>query len=104
MDSRRGVLSFDAPVYWNEILAFAKVGGGVETDAWRKARLALPLEHCRAALNDLIEKIQFRNCRVNESFLRALHLSRLRSRSATARYECFPSKIYANSLALESDP
>ncbi len=73
------MLSFDAPVYWNEILAFAKVGGGVETDAWRKARLALPLEHCRAALNDLIEKIQFRNCRVNESFLRALHLSRLRS-------------------------
>jgi len=40
-------------VYWNEILAFAKVGGGVETDDWRNARLALPLEHCRAALNDL---------------------------------------------------
>jgi hypothetical protein len=75
MDSPRGVLSFDAPVYWNEILAFAKVGGGVETDAWRKARLALPLEHCRAALNDLIVRVQFRNCRVNESFLRALHLT-----------------------------
>ena len=74
MDSPRGVVSFDAPEFWNEIVAFAKVPGGVETDAWRKARLGLSLEHCRAALNDLLVKIQFRNCHVNEGFLRALHL------------------------------
>jgi endoglucanase len=74
IDSPRGVVSFDPPVYWDEILKFARICGGVETDTWRKARLALPLDHCRAALNDIIVKSQFRNCKVNASFLRALHL------------------------------
>ncbi len=75
MDSPRGVVSFDRPVYWDEILNFAKICGGVETDAWRKARLSLSVEHCRAALNDLILKCQFRNSHVNKDFLRALHLT-----------------------------
>lgn len=74
MDSTRGVVSFSPPVYWDEIRKFAEVPGGINSENWRKARFALPLDHSRAALNDLVEKIKFQNCRINDNYLRALHL------------------------------
>ncbi len=75
MDSPRGVVSYGVPVYWDEVQKFAKVCGGVESKDWRAARLALPVELGRVALADLLEKIKFRNCQVNQSFLKALHLT-----------------------------
>ncbi len=76
MDSTRGVVSFDVPIHWDEIQRFAKICGGVSSEERRKARFALPIEDCRAALSDFIVKCQFNNCRINPDCLKALHLKR----------------------------
>jgi hypothetical protein len=74
MDSTCGVVSFSPPVYWDEICKLAEVPGGFNSENWRKARFALAPGHSRAALNDLLEKIQLQNCRFDDNYLRALHL------------------------------
>ena len=74
MDSPRGVVSFDVPVHWDEIQKFAKICGGVSSEARRKARFALSVEDCRAAFHDFIVKSRFTDCRINQTYLAALHL------------------------------
>jgi hypothetical protein len=74
MENHSGVVTFEKPVYWDEIISYAGVPG---TSASTEARLARrpAVEHSRRALEDLLEKIQFRNCAVNASYLKALGLS-----------------------------
>jgi hypothetical protein len=74
MEKSSSVVSFAQPVYWSEILAYAKMPGNTgETEKRIAARPSL--EHSREALKDLLEKVSFGNCRVNSSYLKALGLS-----------------------------
>ena len=71
--SKSGVVAWEKPVYWDEIVAYAKTPPA--TGLAEKQIAARPsLEHSRQALNDLLEKIQLSHCRVNEGYLKALGL------------------------------
>ncbi len=63
--------SIQPPEYWDEIAAFAKLPQGTG-NAEKLIAARPPLEHCRKALEDLLEKIQFNACRVNAGYLQAL--------------------------------
>jgi len=73
MDSPRSIVSFARPQYWDEIVTYAKLPGGLGSAEQRIAKRP-PQEHINAAFNDLLENIQFRNCRVNQGYLKALGL------------------------------
>ena len=71
MDQTSSVVTFAKPVRWDEIVAYAKLPGGVgEIDKRPKARPSV--EHSREALTDLLKQIRFENRRVNQGYLRAL--------------------------------
>jgi len=71
MDQTSSVVTFARPVYWDEIVAYAKFPGGVgELDKRPTARPSV--EHAQAALADLLKQIRFENRRVNEGYLKAL--------------------------------
>ncbi len=74
MDSPRGIVSFAQPQYWDEIVAYAKLTGGTGEVKKHIAKRP-PQEHINAAFTELLEKIQFSKCRVNEGYLKALGLS-----------------------------
>ncbi|HTQ53561.1 MAG TPA: cellulase family glycosylhydrolase [Bryobacteraceae bacterium] len=71
MDATSSPVSFARPVFWNEIVAYAALPGGVGA-AEDKMKKRPPAEHVRAAFADLLEKIKLENCRVNEGYLKAL--------------------------------
>ena len=73
MDSPRSLASFSRPVYWDEIVAYAKLPGGMGDTKQRIAKRP-PQEHINAAFAELLENIQFRKCRVNEGYVKALGL------------------------------
>jgi len=66
-------VSWLKPVYWDDIVAFAKTRGSTG-DSEKQIAARPSLEHSRAALEDLLQKVQFRNCRVNSGYLQALGL------------------------------
>lgn len=71
LDQTSSVVTFARPVYWDEIVAYAKLPGGVgEVEKRLAARPSM--EHAQAALADLLKQIRFENRRVNEGFLKAL--------------------------------
>jgi endoglucanase len=73
LEKTSAFVSWQKPVYWDEIVAFAKIRTG--TGAAEKQVAARPsLEHSRAALQDLLQKVQFHNCQVNPGYLGALGL------------------------------
>jgi hypothetical protein len=73
MDSPRSVVSFARPIYWDEIVAYAKLPGN--TGATEKRIAARPpQEHINAAFAELLDNIQFSKCRVNQGYLKALGL------------------------------
>jgi hypothetical protein len=71
MDATTAPVSFDRPVYWDEIVAYAKLPGGTG-DTEKRIALRPPQEHIDAAFADLLDKIQFSKCRVNHGYLKAL--------------------------------
>jgi endoglucanase len=73
MDSTSCVASFERPLYWNEIVSYAREPGGTG-EVEKRQKMRPNLEHAQAAFSDLIKKSQFRNCRINEGYLRALGL------------------------------
>jgi aryl-phospho-beta-D-glucosidase BglC (GH1 family) len=73
MDQTSSVVTFARPQYWDEILAFAKLSGGVG-DAEKRIAARPPADHVREALADLLKQIRFENRRTNEGYLRALGL------------------------------
>ena len=66
-------VSWQKPVYWDDIVAFAKTRGSTG-DSEKQIAARPSLEHSRAALQDMLQKVQFRNCRVNPGYLHALGL------------------------------
>ncbi len=73
MDATSSPVSFDRPVYWDEIVAYAKLTGGTGATEKRIAQRP-PQEHINAAFADLLDKVQFGKCHVNEGYLKALGL------------------------------
>lgn len=73
MEKASAFVSWQKPVYWDEIVAFAKTRGS--TGGAEKQIAARPsLEHSRAALQDLLSQIRLKNCRVNAGYIGALGL------------------------------
>ena len=68
------MVSIPKPLYWDEIVAFAKQPGGTGHAAARIAARP-PLEHCRTAAQQLLENIRLEKCRVNAGYLQALGLT-----------------------------
>jgi aryl-phospho-beta-D-glucosidase BglC (GH1 family) len=67
------MVSIAKPFYWDEITAFAKMPGG--TGAAEKRIAVRPsLEHSRAAMDDLLQKVRFSECSINRGYLTALAL------------------------------
>jgi endoglucanase len=67
------MVSIQPPMYWDEIVAFAKLPQG--TGNAEKLIAARPsLEHARKALDDLLEKIRLESCYPNAGYFQALGL------------------------------
>jgi aryl-phospho-beta-D-glucosidase BglC (GH1 family) len=73
MEQTSSVTAFIKPAHWDEIVAYAKMPGN-SGDAEKRIASRPSLEHAREALRDLLQRIRFENCRVNEGFLKALGL------------------------------
>lgn len=69
MDSTRGIASFTKTKEWEEIIKYAE-GSRKNYDELRKNRPKR--EVVNKALNDLLENIKFKNCTINNGYLKAL--------------------------------
>jgi DNA polymerase III epsilon subunit-like protein len=69
MERPSAMVSFDRPVHWDEVVAYAKLRDA-SFDAKRKARPSIAV--ATATFDDLLQKIRFANGRVNDGYLRAL--------------------------------
>jgi endoglucanase len=74
MDSGSAPVTFKRPRYWDEIVAFAQTRAGLG-DAEKQIARRPPIDHIRAAFDDLLENIRFENCVHNDSYLKALGLT-----------------------------
>jgi endoglucanase len=74
MDATSSPVSFVRPVYWDEIVAYAKLPGGTGDTEKRIAKRP-PQEHINAAFDELLNNIQWSKCRVNQDYLKALELA-----------------------------
>lgn len=73
MDATSCMASFARPEHWDEIVSYAKRGRSVSAVENRMPHRP-PNDHSRAALADLLTKIKFENCHINEGYIRALIL------------------------------
>ena len=73
IDKASAFVSWQKPVYWDDIVAFAKTRGSTG-DSEKQIAARPSLEHSRAALQELLQKVRLRNCRVNPGYLQALGL------------------------------
>ncbi|MBV8113721.1 MAG: cellulase family glycosylhydrolase [Silvibacterium sp.] len=74
MDSGSAPVTFKRPRYWDEIMAFAQTRAGLG-DAEKQIARRPPMDHIRAAFDDLLENIRFENCVHNDTYLKALGLT-----------------------------
>jgi endoglucanase len=74
MDATSSPISFSRPIYWDEIIAFAKLSGSTG-DVEKRIAKRPQQEHIAAAFADLLDKIQFKNCRINDGYLKALGMT-----------------------------
>ena len=74
MDATSSIVSFSRPRYWDEIVAFARERGGTG-DAEKQIARRPPMDHIRAAFDDLLKNIEFANGTKNPGYLKALGLS-----------------------------
>jgi endoglucanase len=73
MEKTSCMVSIPKPIYWDEIIAFAKTPTG--TGNAEKLIAARPsLEHSRRSLDDLLEKVRLDSCRRNAGYFQALGL------------------------------
>ncbi len=73
MDDTASMVSWQKPVYWDEIVAYAKLQR-TSGDAEKLLSVRPSLEHSRAAFQDLLQQIKFQRCRINPGYLSALNL------------------------------
>ena len=74
MDATASIVSWQRPVYWDEVVAYAKLAR-TTGDAEKLIAVRPSLEHSRAAFRDLLVKVRFQQCRVNGDYLKALNLT-----------------------------
>lgn len=74
MDDTASMVSWQKPVYWDEIVAYAKLRR-TTGDAEKLLSVRPSLEHSRAAFQDLLQQITFQRCRINPGYLSALNLT-----------------------------
>jgi endoglucanase len=74
MDATSAPITFKRPRYWDEIIAFAQTRAGLG-DAEKQIARRPPMDHIRAAFEDLLENIRFENCTQNAGYLKALGLT-----------------------------
>ena len=74
MDATASVVSWEKPVYWDEIAAYAKLPR-TTGDSEKLLAVRPSLEHSRAAFQDLLKKIRLQQCRINTGYLQALNLA-----------------------------
>lgn len=67
------MVAIQPPLYWDEIVTFAKMPSGTG-NAEKRIAARPSLEHSRKALDDLLEKIRLESCSVNTGYLQALGL------------------------------
>ncbi len=73
MEKASCMVSIPKPMYWDEIVAFAKMPAGTG-NAEKRIAARPPLEHCRKAIDDLLDKVRLASCHVNAGYLQALGL------------------------------
>ena len=73
MEKASSVVSFDKPVHWDEVIAYAKTAR-TTGNAEKEIAIMPPIENSRAAFRDLLNKVQLKNCRVNAGYVKALGL------------------------------
>jgi hypothetical protein len=73
MDATSSPVSFDRPVFWDEIVSYAALPGGTGAAEERQTKRPT-IQHSREALAALLEKVRFENCRINAGYLKALGL------------------------------
>jgi hypothetical protein len=73
MNSTSCMVSIPKPEHWDEIVAFAKLPQ-TTANAEKLVASRPPMEHCRGALESLLENVPFASCRVNQGYLKALGL------------------------------
>jgi endoglucanase len=73
-DTTRSVVTFDRPVHWDEIVAFAKLPRDT-ANAEKRLAARPPQADIDAAFADLLTKIRFANERENPGYLQALGLT-----------------------------
>jgi hypothetical protein len=74
MDATSSVVTFDRPVHWGEVLAFAKLPTGT-ADAEKRIAARPSMEDAQQAFDDLLKKIQFASTHVNPGYVQALGLT-----------------------------
>jgi endoglucanase len=73
MDATASMVSWQKPIYWDEIIAFAKLNRSTG-NAEKLLAVRPSLEHSRAAFQDLLQQIKFQRSHVNAGYLSALGL------------------------------
>jgi len=82
MNSESCVATFDKPRYWDEIVQWAKARpASVGDQNFIKQRPSL--DHSRAALTDLLQRVLAASCRINEPFVHALGMGAIQRRFHT---------------------
>jgi len=71
MDATSSVVTFNRPAHWDEIIKFAALSPGTGNAEKRIAARPSP-QDVQAAFDDLLNKVQFANERVNTGYLNAL--------------------------------
>src|SRR5579884_2207514 len=79
ISSESCMVTFDKPKYWDEIVAWAKARpASVGDQSFISKRPAL--DHSRAALADLLQKVRVANCHINQAFVHALGMGAIQRR------------------------
>jgi aryl-phospho-beta-D-glucosidase BglC (GH1 family) len=74
MNSASSFVTWQKPLYWDEIVAYGRMEGNTGNSEKRVA--ARPsLEHARAAFQSLLENIRLAHCQTNAGYIRALNLT-----------------------------
>ncbi len=74
MDDTASMVSWQKPVYWDEIVAYAKLQR-TTGEAEKLLSVRPSLEHSSAAFQDLLQQITFQRSRINPGYLSALNLT-----------------------------
>lgn len=81
MDATSSVVTFDRPVHWDEIVAFAKLPIGTG-NAEKRLAARPPQQDIEEAFDDLLRQIQFSSEHLNPGYLQALGLTPVSSGSS----------------------